>query len=356
MHLHSTKRVVSATDSGSGRQRTFTRRECLALAAAAVVSSARVDADALPADNAPARTLRGAFMILTTPFTESGAVDWDDLIREVRFCDRAGVHGIVWPQGSSGVRYLTKEERMRGLEVLSKARGQRTSLVFGVQGRDTAEMLEYARRAEALAPDALIAMPPTTAKSLDEYLAYFRALGGVTRRPVIIQTSGGAPSLTPTVDLIVTLAREFPHLGYVKEESQPIVERMKNELRQRPPLKAIFGANFGANWLYEMRLGLDGVITGNAMYADVMARMWTLHEKGDADALRELFSRFLLMRNLAEQIPGTDLYIMRKRGIFKAAVVRGEGGPKALHFSTDEIAEIEYRFAALTPYLTATAE
>jgi hypothetical protein len=106
----------------------------------------------------------------------------------------------------------------------------------------------------------------------------------------------------------------------------------------------------------EMRLGLDGVITGNAMYADVMARMWTLHEKGDADALRELFGRFLLMRNLAEQIPGTDLYIMRKRGIFKTAVVRGEGGPRALQFSANEIAEIEYRFAALTPYLTATAD
>ena len=335
--------------------RTFTRRECLEFAAAALVSSAPADALVPPTDNAPARAMRGAFMILTTPFTASGGVDWDDLIREAGFCDRAGVHGIVWPQGSSGVRYLTKEERMHGLEVLSKARGQRTSLVLGVQGRDTAEMLEYARRAEALAPDALIAMPPTTAASLDEYAAYFRALGGVTRRPVIIQTSGGAPSLTPTVDLIVSLAREFPHLGYVKEESQPIVARMKDELRQRPPLKAIFGANFGANWLYEMRLGLDGVITGNAMYADVMARMWTLHERGDADALRELFGRFLLMRNLAEQIPGTDLYIMQKRGIFKTAVVRAEGTARPLRFSPEEVAEIDYRFAALQPYLTASA-
>ena len=62
------------------------------------------------------------------------------------------------------------------------------------------------------------------------------------------------------------------------------------------------------------------------------------------------------VRNLAEQIPGTDLYIMRKRGIFKTAVLRGEGGPRALQFSANEIAEIEYRFAALMPYLTATAE
>jgi len=45
---------------------------------------------------------------------------------------------------------------------------------------------------------------------------------------------------------------------------------------------------------------------------------------------------------------------MKKRGIFKAAVQRSEHGPRLLEFSPDEIAEIEYRFAALKPYLAAT--
>jgi 4-hydroxy-tetrahydrodipicolinate synthase len=330
----------------------YTRRECLMLAAATLLPRGT---NAAVAAGETTKPMRGAFMILTTPFTASGAVDWDDLVREVDFCDRCGVHGLVWPQGSSGVRFLSKEERLRGLEVLAKAaRGRKPALVLGVQGRDTAEMLEYARAAEVLVPDALIAMPPTTGKNLDDYAAYFRALAGVTRRPVIVQTSGGAPSLAPSVDLIVSLAREFPHLGYVKEESQPLVARMKDELRQRPTMKAVFGANLGANWLYEMRLGLDGVITGNAMYADVMARMWTLHEQGHDEPLRDLFSKFLLMRNLSEQVPGVDLYIMRKRGIFKTAVHRSERGPRVLEFSSDEIAEIEYRFAALKPYLITT--
>lgn len=333
----------------------YSRRECLMLAAAPLIAPRAVAAIANGAAGGPAKPMRGAFMILTTPFTPAGAVDWEDLVREVDFCDRCGVHGLVWPQGSSGVRYLTTEERMRGLEVLAKAaHGKKPALVLGVQGKDTSEMLEYARRAEALAPDALIAMPPTSARSLDDYASYFRALAAVTKRPVIIQTSGGAPSLPPSVDLIVSLAREFPHLGYVKEESQPLVPRMKEELRQRPVMKAVFGANLGANWLYEMRLGLDGVITGNAMYADAMAQMWTLHQQGGGDRLRDLFSKFLLMRNLSEQLPGVDLYVMKKRGIFKTIVVRTDKGAKALDFSPDEIAEIEYRLAALKPYLTAS--
>jgi hypothetical protein len=85
-----------------------------------------------------------------------------------------------------------------------------------------------------------------------------------------------------------------------------------------------------------------------------MAEMWTLHEQGGGDRLRDLFSKFLLMRNLSEQLPGVDLYVMKKRGVFKTTVVRTDKGPKVLDFSPDEIAEIDYRFAALKPYLTAS--
>ena len=157
-------------------------------------------------------------------------------------------------------------------------------LALGVQGKNTAEMSEYARHAEELAPDALIAMPPSAGKSQNDYGEYFRALAKLTKRPVIIQSSGGARGLAPSVDLLVELASDFPHLGYIKEESSPLVERMLAEVRRRPPIRSVFGANFAEGWLYEMRLGLDGVITGNAMYADLMATMWKLHEQGKHDS------------------------------------------------------------------------
>jgi len=58
------------------------------------------------------------------------------------------------------------------------------------------------------------------------------------------------------------------------------------------------------------------------------------------------------MRNLNDHVPGADLYIMQKRGVFKTLVTRTAGGLKTLSFSPDEIAEIEYRFEALKPYLS----
>lgn len=292
-------------------------------------------------------------MILSTPFTASGAVDWEDLAREAEFVDRCGAHGMVWPQGSSGVAFLSKDERLRGMELLAKTmRGKRAVLGLGVQAKDADEMLEYARRAEEMTPDCFIAMPPSTGRSQQDYREYFRALARTTSRPVIMQTSGGARDLAPSVELMVELAREFPHMAYIKEESNPTVERMLAEVQQRPPLRGVFGANFAQGWLYEMRLGLDGVITGNAMYADLMAKLWNLHEQGMSEHARDAYSKFLLMRNVAQQIPGADLYVMKKRGVFKTTAARREGGKVAeAKLSPEAVAEIDFRFAAIEPYL-----
>src|SRR5215471_9494568 len=136
----------------------MTRRDYLVLLASAAGATFAAGPLAQTLAAAEARKpLRGALMILNTPFAANGDVDWDDLVNEVRFVDARGSHGIVWPQGSSGVTTLTKQERLHGMELLAKTcRPLRVACVLGVQGKDTTEMLEYARFAETLAPDAFI--------------------------------------------------------------------------------------------------------------------------------------------------------------------------------------------------------
>ncbi len=292
--------------------------------------------------------MRGALMILSTPYTEAGEVDYEDLAKEVQFCSRGGVQGLVWPQNSSEQRYLSREERIRGFEVLAEAnRGTGMLLVLGVQAEDTAGMLEYAAIAEDLEPDGMIAIPPTTAQSLSDIRDYYAALCEITERPIFVQTSGG-PDIELTIDFLVDLAREFPQCGYIKEEYGRVHERMLALQGYQPdPIRSIFGATLGRGWLYEMRIGTDGVMTGGAMYADVYARMWQLYEEGDETGLRDCYARLLLIQNLDNLIPGVRLYVMQKRGIFKTT--RSRRGDYT--FSSQQIAEIEYRFEALKPYL-----
>ena len=99
--------------------------------------------------------------------------------------------------------------------------------------------------------------------------------------------------------------------------------------------------------LYELRLGSDGTIIGGSPYADIFAKLWDLHLQKKHDEQRELFSKLLLMLNLDDRIPGVRPYIMKKRGVFKTTASRQRDSK----LTPEEIAEIEYNFAGLKPYL-----
>ena len=313
--------------------------------------------------------VRGPFPILSTPFLASGAVDYEVLARQAKFVNWCGCPGMIWPQSGDSVDLLTIEEKLRGMEVLAEAtRGGRSALCLGVQGKDTQEMLLFAEHVEKLAPAAIISRPPDTGKTEDDLRQYWRALAAVAKRPVIIQTSGGVAyqGPAPSFKLLVELARESPYFGYVKEETAPIMPHMKELIAAKPVIKRVFSAMGGFGWLYEARRGSEGLITERAVYADLLARIWELMESGsDPATLQDVFSKFLLMLNLKESIPGNQLrgfhlHVWKKRGVFKNMLSR-EYGPKhsipskpivsEQALSREDISEIESRFAALEPYL-----
>ena len=142
------------------------------------------------------KTLRGIFIILATPYADNKAIDYEDLATEVDFMDRCGVQGMVWPQMASEYMRLTREERFHGMEVLAKAaKGKRPALVLGVQGANIEAALEFARRAEALEPDALIAIlqprhtPSTISRNITGLWAASRNGRSSFRLPAVLKAS-----------------------------------------------------------------------------------------------------------------------------------------------------------------------
>lgn len=310
--------------------------------------------------DAPVKSLGGIMPIVTTPYTSSGDIDFEDLAREISFFDRIGCKGAVWPQASSDVDLMSREERMQGMRVIAQAcRPLKVASILGVQGHDISQMLDYARHAHDLNVDAVIAMPPSSSQLQSEegYYAYFSALASAVRCPVVLQTSipGFRGAITPSVNLIMRLAHEFPNLAYIKEESAPLIPRMKEEVGHHNLLKGIFGASGGDGLLYEMRLGLDGEMTGQGAYGDVMVAVFNWYRQGRRNDAVDAYSKLLLMKNCEQNIPGTQRYIFVKRGVFKSAAVRpgAVGGAIGHTLSADAIDEIEMRFAALKPYLAA---
>ena len=295
-------------------KKTYTRRDSLKLMGSAVVGSQVVGgAQALDAqtdevradlDGRAAEDMRGIFVILSTPYTESGAVHYDDLAFQVEWLEHAGAHGLVWPQNSSDYPRLTTEEIMQGMEVLARAnRGRSMTLVLGVQQNSTRELVELATFADRLAPDMMIAMPPKVGNSLEDYREYYSALAEVTSRPIMIQTQPNLPGVEFKTDFMLELADKYPHLGYVKEEAQPVFERIQALVGQ-PQIKRVYSAMRGRYFAYDLRLGVDGLVSGMSMYAEVFARMWAASREGDWDAVRDIHGKLLVMLTCETEIPG----------------------------------------------------
>ncbi len=310
---------------------------------------------------------RGPFPILSTPFTNSGDVDFEVLAREARFADWCESPGMIWPQSNDSVDLLTQNEKLEGMEVLAKTSRnlKTTALCLGVQGEDTDDMLVYAKHARKLSPTAIISRPPDTGKTQEDLRQYWRALASViTEQPVMIQTTARRGGVSPSTELLIELAEEFPNFGYVKEESNPVIPRVR-KLLESPSIRSVFSARGAYGWLYESRLGTEGLVTERLAYADILAKIWKLMRSGDDPAmLKDMYSKLTLMFNLSQTHPGNlrgySLYLLKMRGVFNTMVSR-QYGPNGttpaqpiiqdLTLSNEEIAEIEWRFESLKPFL-----
>jgi len=284
------------------------------------------------------QSVRGAYPILTTPYLENGSVDYESLVKEAKWVDAAGVDGIIWPQSDDSIDLLTTEEKKKGIEVLVAGASEfKARVCIGVNGRGTGEMLELARHAESLAERhnadiVFISRPGDDCRTQDDLERYYEALAGVARRPVIIQTYNGDKCPAPDVGLLVKLAKRHPDIyGWIKEEVRDGFEanrRMKAELAAKPPLKTVFSAWGGWQWLYQSRkLGSEGVISERAALAPMLSEIWRLMEaKDDTGALDRAYAKYLLAINLMQTVPGDlrgyQLVFFREKGIFRTTVSR----------------------------------
>jgi 4-hydroxy-tetrahydrodipicolinate synthase len=300
-----------------------------------------------------AKPLRGLFPIAFTPFTPDNKMDLEGLAAQVKFCNRGGVHGLVWPQLASGWTTLSDTERMDGTAaMLSAGKGGRTALVIGVQSPDPEAVTRYARQAEKLDADAIVSLPPAGVTDEKALLAYYQQVGRLTGLPLFAQAVG-----TMSVDLLVEMFKTIPTLRYVKDEAGNPLERV-TELRQRTgdQLK-VFSGQGVATMITEMERGFTGHCPYTTL-ADVFAAAFDLWHEGHK---REAFDMFGRIQAFGSITPLSSMDIMIARGVFKPGTqarplpgAEGRGGARARGGRQLSIEEIRQELDTyLKPYLKA---
>ena len=295
------------------------------------------------------KRLSGLFPIASTPFTQDNKLDFDCLNEEVKFCNRGGVPGLIWPQIASGWSTLSSNERFAGAEsMLAAAKGGKTAIVIGVQtqGKDLPGAIAYARHAAKNGADAICSLPSEGDNAA--ILEYYKAIGGATELPLIIQTIGDM-----SVDLVVEMFKSIPTVRVVKDEAGDPLVRV-SELRAKTDGKlAVFAGKGVRQLMDEMRLGFTGFCPTVGM-ADLFQQSWELYEAGKIRESYDMFGRIQAFSTIVN----ADRYVMVARGIFKedtkSRPMPGMGGSAGLQAPLTEADKRVVRDALntyLKPYL-----
>ena len=305
----------------------------------------------------------GVFPLLCTPYAEDGSLDCATLAKEAAFVADCGADGIIWPAANDAMEYLSPEEERGGLEAIADALDGRavwfSPCCPGANATDMLRRVAVANEISAKHPGLKMTMLVRMlddAKCDEDYVRQYDALAAATKLPVVIQTYNGKSPM-PSAKILIDLARRHPDTyGWFKVEGTGggIVPCARELVAAKPVVKAVFTGWSGRDWLYHYRrIGTRGVISQRPMYADLMVKTWKALESGDSSS-DELFAKFMYLRNLDNVLPagemrGWNLYVLKKRGVFRNTLSRtkkrDDGGWEVADISLSEAdrAEIDAR-------------
>lgn len=293
--------------------------------------------------------LSGLFPIAESPFTQDDKLDLDCLSNQVRFCNKAGVPGLVWPQIASSWSTLSEHERLDGAEALLAAnKGGNTSLIIGVQikGNDLQGSLRLARHAAAHGADGIISLPPEGVDN-SAILAYYKAIGQTTSLPLFVQTIGDM-----STDIVAQMYREIPTMKVVKDEAGDPLARVGDILRETEGKVAIFAGRGVTLMMDEMRLGFTGFCPVVGL-SDIFQQAWELWSAGKKRESFDMFGRVLAFNSIRH----ASQYLLVARGIFKESTTRrptpGMGAKPAQLTEDDKRVVRQSLETYLKPYLRA---
>lgn len=263
----------------------------------------------------------GIYPILQTPFNNDGSLDELSLRREVDFCIRGGVHGVVIPAGVSEFFTLSTEERAAVIRMTVEEAAGRVPVLAGTSAPVKELAASYSRTAEELGADGVLTMFSYVRNPGEEQIySFFDAVASAVSIPLMMQSSISSPIPTK---LAARLLSEIPGIRYVKEEGDPPGLRISALLKSRARhLSGVFGGMAGTYLITELERGACGNMPA-AAFADVQVRIYEAFRSGDKESARSMQRQLLPLIVIFNQyITPVAKLILQRRGVFKTATSR----------------------------------
>jgi dihydrodipicolinate synthase/N-acetylneuraminate lyase len=305
------------------------------------------------------RPLAGVLPIVHVPFDGHDRIHVADLQREIDWIFSVGADGLGTGMVSEIVR-LSAAERARLAEQLVEFTAGRGAVFMSVGAESSAAARAHAAAAEQAGCDAVMAVPPMTARlPAAAVVDYFREIAESVAVPLIVQdASGYVGQAIPHSACVDLLDRYGPEKILFKPEASPLGPNL-SALRDATGGRArIFEGSGGILLVDSYRRGIVGTMPGVDLLDGVIA-LWRALEAGDDYATYEISLPLsaivaLQMQSGLDGFLAIEKYLLVKRGLFSSARRRGPAGWSLDDETAREIDRLFERFVEAVAAACAT--
>jgi 4-hydroxy-tetrahydrodipicolinate synthase len=207
----------------------------------------------------------GLGVAMVTPFTDSTAIDYPAVSRQVEHLINGNVDYIVLLGTTAESVVLTDKEKQELVSFVVKKNDKRVPLVVGMGGNNTSAVIESIGKFDFTGIDGILSVTPYYNKPTQKGLElHYKEIASATKLPIILYNVPGRTGVNMTAETTLKLAHEVSNIIAVKEASGNLTQQ-SYILRDRPKDFLVISGDDGLT-LPQIALGLDGVISvvGNA--------------------------------------------------------------------------------------------
>ncbi len=239
--------------------------------------------------------LEGILCANVTPFKDNYDLDETGLRRLIRHVASVdGINAIVCNAGAGEGATLTREERVRCIEIIGEEIRSPVSIVAGIEALSTREAIRQTRDAKEAGAKAVMLTPPhvydwNATASPEFALQYFHDIAKAVEIPITIFHYPASTSSGYTPDTAIRIAREVDSVVAIKVASGANIRRYEQVLRGIRALPRHVSVFATSSLFQHFVTGGDGALTGFANFApEFCVNLFKTTKEGNLDRAREL--------------------------------------------------------------------
>ncbi len=162
----------------------------------------------------------GAGVALVTPFTETGAVNYEKLAEIIEEQIAGGTDAIIICGTTGESSTMSHEEHISVVKFACDTVAKRIPVIAGTGSNCTQEAINLSQQAEEVGADGLLLVTPYYNKATQNGLiAHYTAIAESVHIPILLYHIPGRTGVTMTPATMVKLCRDVPNIVGVKEAS-----------------------------------------------------------------------------------------------------------------------------------------